>query len=946
MDLLERERELSELSDMLAECASGSTGTAIMVSSGIGCGKSHFLEALKGWAEGKGFVVLAAAGAWSEQGSPGSVLGQLLWCAVSQDRLGSSLRMTLERLKLAHRSSGSGAPAGRPAPSAASVLHRLSREILGIAAQAPILICIDDNQFTDSLSLHWLQLLVRSLPTARIALVLSGCHSYRTEHPWLAAELLRLPRYRRIVLKRLSCDGAAELLAQQLGAETARALAADFYQVSLGNPLLLRALIEDFRHSAHARHGSAPQMVVGEAYAEAVLGCLHRDQMLMRLAQAIAVLDDDASADEVLARLLADEQPMHLERGLAALDAAGLLDGKRLRHPMARSAILGSLSSRQCSDLHRRAAKLLYEGGAAATSVSRHLLAADEGQPEPWAVPVLRETAERYLSDNQAEAAHLCLEAAHRACDDAGSRTALRALMADAAWLMNPSIGARHLGELTAALRDGRLSGQAAAVLARYLLWHGRFEEAAGPVEQLSAGALDDNGTIAVDVVATRMLLSASYPALVPPPGASEPDREEPQLRPCAATGLTSTDPRVRSAESLLRVIGHGPSDGVVADAEIAMRAMRLAKNTQEWLVCGVAALTYADRLDRAARWCDHWLSEAHSQRVPRWEAEFASLRASISLRQGDPKGARQLTEAALAHVPAEGWGVCVGDPLANLLHSVTEIGDLEAGAALLKIPVTDGTFGSRSGARYLNARGCYYLEARESWAALQDFVACGNLLKEWCFDQPSLIPWRAGAARAYLSLGEPQKAHRIAHEQLVLAGTGATRTRAISLRVLAAASDSAQRAALLTEAVEIFARCGDRLQLARTFADLGRAHAVAGRREQADSVIDMACRLAEECGAESLLCSLHEEYGRTDCNRRGNRGGAEDHARALDLLSRAEHRVAALAAHGHTNRQIAGQLFITVSTVEQHLTSAFRKLGVKKRKELPRELVLNEAVS
>ncbi|MFD0655216.1 helix-turn-helix transcriptional regulator [Streptomyces malaysiensis subsp. malaysiensis] len=55
--------------------------------------------------------------------------------------------------------------------------------------------------------------------------------------------------------------------------------------------------------------------------------------------------------------------------------------------------------------------------------------------------------------------------------------------------------------------------------------------------------------------------------------------------------------------------------------------------------------------------------------------------------------------------------------------------------------------------------------------------------------------------------------------------------------------------------------------------------------------------------------------------------------------LTDAERRVAALAAAGQTNREIAEQLFVTASTVEQHLTSVFRKLGVKGRKQLPTAL-------
>jgi len=55
--------------------------------------------------------------------------------------------------------------------------------------------------------------------------------------------------------------------------------------------------------------------------------------------------------------------------------------------------------------------------------------------------------------------------------------------------------------------------------------------------------------------------------------------------------------------------------------------------------------------------------------------------------------------------------------------------------------------------------------------------------------------------------------------------------------------------------------------------------------------------------------------------------------------LTEAELKVAALAAQGHTNQQIAGMLFITVSTVEQHLTRVYRKLRVNRRADLRQRL-------
>lgn len=54
-----------------------------------------------------------------------------------------------------------------------------------------------------------------------------------------------------------------------------------------------------------------------------------------------------------------------------------------------------------------------------------------------------------------------------------------------------------------------------------------------------------------------------------------------------------------------------------------------------------------------------------------------------------------------------------------------------------------------------------------------------------------------------------------------------------------------------------------------------------------------------------------------------------------VPVLSDAEHRVAMLAATGHSNREIGHKLWVTVSTVEQHLTRVYRKLGVNGRSDL-----------
>jgi DNA-binding NarL/FixJ family response regulator len=55
--------------------------------------------------------------------------------------------------------------------------------------------------------------------------------------------------------------------------------------------------------------------------------------------------------------------------------------------------------------------------------------------------------------------------------------------------------------------------------------------------------------------------------------------------------------------------------------------------------------------------------------------------------------------------------------------------------------------------------------------------------------------------------------------------------------------------------------------------------------------------------------------------------------------LTPSERRIAAMAAEGLSNRDIAQALFVTLRTVETHLSNAFRKLDISSRTQLPTAL-------
>ena len=58
-----------------------------------------------------------------------------------------------------------------------------------------------------------------------------------------------------------------------------------------------------------------------------------------------------------------------------------------------------------------------------------------------------------------------------------------------------------------------------------------------------------------------------------------------------------------------------------------------------------------------------------------------------------------------------------------------------------------------------------------------------------------------------------------------------------------------------------------------------------------------------------------------------------------MEALTPSELRIVRLAAEGHTNREIAQELYVTLKTVEGHLSRAYTKLGIEGRGELSRVL-------
>jgi DNA-binding CsgD family transcriptional regulator len=192
------------------------------------------------------------------------------------------------------------------------------------------------------------------------------------------------------------------------------------------------------------------------------------------------------------------------------------------------------------------------------------------------------------------------------------------------------------------------------------------------------------------------------------------------------------------------------------------------------------------------------------------------------------------------------------------------------------------------------------------------------------------MTQWRADAALALAALGDVDEARLVAAAGVEAAQRwGDPWLVAQALRALALVEPPEERLPRLEEAEALLRPSEARLELARTLAEVGAAQRASGDDAKARETLREALDLATRCGSPALSERVREELiqagGRP---RRAVRMGPA-------ALTPTEERVARMAAEGPTNREIAQALFVTEKTVEAHLASAYRKLGIRGRGQL-----------
>lgn len=889
-ELFERRAALTALATLREEAFAGRGGVAL-VTGPVAVGKSALLDVFAGESVQAGGLALSTVAAQAESSLQLGVLSQFAHCAAMPAEDRARIRNLMAE-----------AAREMPAFSVAHVADSLCTHLIELSGRIPLIIVVDDVQHADSASLAGLGFLARRVRAARITLVLShGDHSAWPSHDFLM-DVQRQPFCRTIALQPLSRAGVTAMLSERIGRERAADITEACFAASGGNPLLVHGLLEDIGDA------QGPDIPIGDGYRRAVLAALRRSSPAVRaVAEAVAVLNGSGCVDRLLGRGTA--------QAATELVRAGLLDQGRFRHPAAASAVTAAMDAARRADLHQQAADMAYRDGRPAVETAAHLLAAGRATT-PWAISALSDAARVALIEGRVTTAIDFLRLASEECEDEAQRAKLITALARAEWQMNPALPLPHLPELVEVFRAGRLVGADAAELARALLWHGNEGDAETVLKLAGAQPADPESLM--ELRATCQWLRFTHPPLyeaLPPFDLPEP-----------STAATDARRRFDVATVLHKVLTDGPSEALVEQAERILLISGLGGVGIGGVESALLALIYAEQTHRAAPWCGKLIGETIARDAPARRARILAIRAEIALRDGLLASAEEHACTALTTLAAPGWGVAIGSCISTLATALAAMGRSAQAAEALRQPVPEAMLRSRFGLAFLRARGRVGLARADYEGALADFLCCGDLMRRWHLDSPSLAPWRTDAAECWLALGEPDRARALLEDQLARCECQVLpRAHGNALRLLAQCSQPHERLTLLAQAAGILRKAGDRYALALTLTDLTAALSELGEESRARITGRRARVVATECHAEPLLKLLTPYGGPPDTDL-----GAD-----VVALSEAEQRVAELAARGLTNREIAQRLFITVSTVEQHLTRVYRKLGVTRRSDL-----------
>jgi ATP/maltotriose-dependent transcriptional regulator MalT len=891
---------------------------ALVLSGEPGIGKTVLWEEGLAMADQGYGRVLSCRGVEAEAALSFSGLSDLL-ASVLPDVLDSLVPVRRRALEVALLL----AEPGDTPPDARAVGMALLDVVRWLAERERVVVAVDDLQWLDGASAAAVALAFRRLRAERVGFLVTVREAPDGIVPFEFDRVFAEDRLRRERVGPLGVVSVHRLLRGRLGLELSRPALARVFEACGGNPFFAIELGRELSRAGVHLEAQGPLPVPGTL--GALLGA-RLDRLPGATREVLLVV---ALAERPTAELVADvhgdrsEALAALER--AAQDGVVVLEGPRVRfaHPLFGSVCHGQTPIWRRQAVHRALAEAVGDPEERA----RHLaLAADA--PEAFVASELEAAAEHAAARGATAAAGGLAELAADMTPlerDADRRRRL----SSAAWsyrlagdferacaileklLLEIPDGLERSDALYALATTGRadlptrvrLCGEAAThaagddvrlvqilgfrAISRWLLGDvpGALLDAREGLER--AGSVGDQRLLAtaigrVGLIETWALEVTS--GLLEDGLAIEERLEQPLLfhdspRLILAVRLLSVSDEFERARELLDTL----EEGVVARGD---------EHTRAWIVLQLVPLEYySGHLHRALELAAAALDVAEQIGERQYEGMVCAYKAHIEADLGHVEDARATAERGL---------VCtrqIGDEIFTVFN-LAALGEVE------------GALGNHEQAaqnvRDLPARlvsmGCRAPGPIDPWPnAIETLIAVGELER----------------ARGYLE-------HYERHALLAPSGRvlgGAWRARSL----LAAAEGNLEAACSAIGRSQSQLEDGRfPLQLGRTLLAAGSIHRQATHKRHARDALLGALAIFENLGAP-----LWADKARAELLRISGRRPAEEE------LSESERRVAALAAEGRSNKEIAAALYLSVRTVETHLTHIYRKLGLRSRTEL-----------
>jgi DNA-binding CsgD family transcriptional regulator len=924
--LRERERELAAVEVLLEH-----RGEVLLVEGRAGIGKTSLVEAACSRADELGQEVVRARGSELESGFAFGVVRQLFERCLTA--AGESERaVLLAGPAAAARRLLSGEVSMQPAgDSSFAVLHGLYWLVVNFAASRPLLIAVDDAHWADEPSLRWLAYLAARLEGLAAGMLVTMRQGDPAE---MSAPLAAVRAQAAVLRPALLSEQAVSAVIHAADGEASDELCGAAYQACGGNPLYLAELLRAAEGSGRPLGALQPaELLAGglEGIARQVIARVNSlGPGALGLAQALAVLGDGCAlrhAAAIAGMTMAVAARLAAELVRAEVLAAG--DRPRFVHPVIRDALEASLDGGGRDRAHRCAARLLHADAAPPGQVAAHLLRvgpAGDGQ----VLARLREAAEAAMGMGAPQAAASLLDRALAEPPPSGQRAGVLREAARAQVTAGRQRAFVLLEEALQLAADPRERAGIALEVAEAYAALFRWVDAVDVIERALAGLGDADPELAARLEGELVVCGLH--------DARRADRVAPVLARLGSRREEVASEPVAVAQAMTMLLAGQPASQIAALLEQTLAREGPEAGNWDTRAALLWVLVVAERFRTVEESLEPMLAQVHRGGSARGFVAAYSTLGLLRLRLGALPEADAAARVALRVLQEGDFAPGLGFAATVLSDIAVEAGEPGEAQALLDLLPQQGWPAGVGTVLIPAARGRLRLAQGRAADALADFQACQALFSAGAWGMPirdtGYVHARSGAALALLQLGRNQDACQLADAELAdVRVFGVPRALGIALRTAGLARGGQEGLALLRESVAALDSSPALLERARSLAELGAALRRSGQRAAAREPLTRALELAARCGARPLAARARDELKAAGARpRRPWRTG-------VDALTPSELRVARLAADGRSNREIAGELYVTLKAIEGHLAHAYAKLGIQGRDQLLRAL-------